>query len=1386
MASKNIAPTGHHFFQPVNVTTEASHSLLVDVTASLWRQGLDVTFWAHHESQKSAYKSLLLPPYQFEKSRHWLSIKEPSASTESTSAANDVPTTRFSTFFAFMNDAKSSMRFRVNTTEPEFVKRVDAHVMASTVAVMPGMLPVEIAIDAICSLQPQFRDSTYQPELQNMVYYSPLVPQSCTNIWLDFQATDASGLTWEWNILGENASHAMTKYISGLLVFVQPNDPFVKADFARLSRVASYKRCRSILEEVETDNIIAGSNIYRAFEAVIDYKDVFRHLTRLVSRDDDVAGRVHRAHEAEGWLDSVLTDCFCQVGGIGVNLFIDNADSSERNVFIGDRVERWIRTPGLRADPAKPQEWQVMSINHRESGKAFISDVFAFDARDGSLYEAILGIRYSRVHLHGLRETLLRGSKERPTLADDRHPSPARPTVAQLPVLYPQKPIPSTPCATAVGMPSHNGVSATHSNMNGHPPKAISAPSSGLQISVTTREILQNLSGVDVEKITDQSNLIDMGIDSLMAMELVREVDAAFKCTLTTDQLMRLTDVRSLLECIATAMGAEGEAVSGDTSSLFPKESGTAMCNGARSDDGAKLVNGANGNSAMVDADSDASYDSLFPPSTVLNVVRAVTAATDEFIMDHKLGNYYSQVRPRSTMLCAAYIIEAFEKLGCSIKGASPGERVATPKHLPKHDKFMKELYKIIGPQETGLVEIMGESLIRTSISCPDRSASELLQSALQDEPDHAPEFRLIALTGCKLAECLTGEADGLHLIFGAAEGRKIVSDVYAVAPINYTWIKQATFFVQLLLRSLPANDRHINILELGAGTGGTTATIVPMLAALSIPVTYTFTDLSSSLVAAARRRFKQYPFMKFQVLDIESPPEKTLVHSQHIVLANACVHATRSLPVSVRNIHDMLCPDGMLILLEETEQLPWVDFVFGLLEGWWLFEDGRTHAQVSAPHWEQVLRDAGFGHVDYTDGKLRMAQVQRIIFGFASDISDFDPPGCTASFPPVSLSPKSDDPMSGRLHILVTGATGSLGSHLAAAAARMPDVRKVTCLNRLGSVDVNTRQWEAFSMRGIKLEASEHSKLEILSADTSKPMLGLSHEVYETLVPSLTHIIHSAWPMSLTRTTKAYEPQFRTMRGLIDLACKCAGTRPRNFQFSFQFISSIGTVGYYPLWSGRSVVPETSTTAHTALPVGYADAKIVCERMLEKTLRTLPERFRAMSVRIAQITGSRSNAYWNPVEHFSFLIKSSQFLKRLPDLQGTLSWFPVDDVASASLDILMAPASPWPVYHIENPVRQPWPQMIALLAQELDVGIVSYEQWIEAISVCDAPLAENPAKQILEFWQRHFLRMSTGPLVLSTVRSCERSSTMREACPVADELVRRYVGVWRECGFLR
>ena len=62
-----------------------------------------------------------------------------------------------------------------------------------------------------------------------------------------------------------------------------------------------------------------------------------------------------------------------------------------------------------------------------------------------------------------------------------------------------------------------------------------------------------------------------------------------------------------------------------------------------------------------------------------------------------------------------------------------------------------------------------------------------------------------------------------------------------------------------------------------------------------------------------------------------------------------------------------------------------WADVAFGLIPGWWLFEDGREHALQSPQYWVKVLRSVNFGHVDWTDGRRPETKIQNLIFAMAS-----------------------------------------------------------------------------------------------------------------------------------------------------------------------------------------------------------------------------------------------------------------------------------------------------------------------------------------------------------------------------------------------------------------
>lgn len=392
-----------------------------------------------------------------------------------------------------------------------------------------------------------------------------------------------------------------------------------------------------------------------------------------------------------------------------------------------------------------------------------------------------------------------------------------------------------------------------------------------------------------------------------------------------------------------------------------------------------------------------------------------------------------------------------------------------------------------------------------------------------------------------------------------------------------------------------------------------------------------------------------------------------------------------------------------------------------------------------------------------------------------------------TACFSGPSSSPSSLSTKHNEKVVLVTGASGGLGAHLTYHIAQLSDVKTVVCLNRENKSEGYVRQQKAMRDKGIRFPETLKHKLQVFQTDSSKRRLGLSQSDYEVLVNSVTHLIHNAWPMSAKRPLSGFESQFQVMRNLIDFACDAASRRPDSFKFGFQMVSSIGVVGQYGSESNtKIIVPEERVGIESVLPNGYGEAKWGCEWMLDLTLHQHSDRFRTMAVRLGQIAGSKTSGYWNPMEYFGFLIKSSQTLNILPNMNGGLYWTPVNDVAGTLSDLLLADNVPYPVYHVENPVGQPWPEMTSVIAEALHIppsNVVPFQEWLERVQ--KAPQKNNPASTLLEFLEDNFLRMSCGGLVLDTKKTLEHSKTLREVGPVSEIVARKYIHIWREIGFL-
>jgi microcystin synthetase protein McyG len=217
----------------------------------------------------------------------------------------------------------------------------------------------------------------------------------------------------------------------------------------------------------------------------------------------------------------------------------------------------------------------------------------------------------------------------------------------------------------------------------------------------------------------------------------------------------------------------------------------------------------------------------------------------------------------------------------------------------------------------------------------------------------------LLARCGAHLADVVRGRVDPLTLLFPQGE-RITAATLYQETPTA----RAVNELVRVALASALPAGRPLRVLEIGAGTGGTTAAVLPALPAAGIE--YVFTDVSPLFLTQARERYRDRPWIRPQLLDIERDPlaQGFAPGEFDVVIAANVLHATRDLRGALRHSRSLLARGGVLVLLEATAPLGLLDLIFGLTDGWWRFtdEDLRpSHALLTPAGWRDALAATGF-----------------------------------------------------------------------------------------------------------------------------------------------------------------------------------------------------------------------------------------------------------------------------------------------------------------------------------------------------------------------------------------------------------------------------------------
>lgn len=169
-----------------------------------------------------------------------------------------------------------------------------------------------------------------------------------------------------------------------------------------------------------------------------------------------------------------------------------------------------------------------------------------------------------------------------------------------------------------------------------------------------------------------------------------------------------------------------------------------------------------------------------------------------------------------------------------------------------------------------------------------------------------------------------------------------------------------------LLSAALSRMTGTLRVLEIGAGTGGTSAAALPVFPAER--TTYFYTDVSDFFLGRAQEKFSAYPFVQYGLLNIENDPAEQgyMPVSFDIVIAANALHATRDLGETLDHARALLAPNGLLVLYEATSHLAWFDITTGLIEGWGRFEDDvrGDNPLLTPDDWRRLLLAHGFERV--------------------------------------------------------------------------------------------------------------------------------------------------------------------------------------------------------------------------------------------------------------------------------------------------------------------------------------------------------------------------------------------------------------------------------------
>lgn len=369
---------------------------------SVCGRGLEVQHWTYHRCERGSYRIVHLPPYQFDKFKHWLPFQRRDQAIEFSGASNsargyDIRTGDFCSFKGSPKDANKAPGALVFVTSPKsrrFKAFTEHHIIFGQ-ALAPLALYLELPSRALLTLVPGANDQDHVCRIDSLEIQSPIGFDMNRTILLTMERLPDEN-SWTFSVSSQDNANSSVSVIQavGKIRLARRDDNELAATVMRLDRRSGYERCQSIFVSEKAEKL-QGNQVYRA--AYFDYHEaVYRGVKAISSKGDESVGRVVVSADPDisptnSLYDAAVLDSIMQNVAIFIDVFYKPIQD---HAFVCVGIERIITSGTFDIHAG---EWLVHSLVILDTEQTIQCDCYVYDERSQELVLSLLGFHYKRI-----------------------------------------------------------------------------------------------------------------------------------------------------------------------------------------------------------------------------------------------------------------------------------------------------------------------------------------------------------------------------------------------------------------------------------------------------------------------------------------------------------------------------------------------------------------------------------------------------------------------------------------------------------------------------------------------------------------------------------------------------------------------------------------------------------------------------------------------------------------------------------------------------------------------------------------------------------------------------------------------------------------------------